>query len=338
MNTDMKEPAVTILLPVYNSAETLQATLDSLFAQQFEDFELLVVDDGSTDQSPDILQACHDPRLRVLKNPERLRLAGALNRGLQEAAAPLIARMDADDLCRPDRLNRQLAFMDAHPEIALCGSWTRHFGDRKKNKEAYPVSADAIRAFALFNCPFAHPTVMFRRALFLEEQLLYDGSFYPTEDYELWTRLVHRFPCANVPEILLDYRVHAKSMTGSDWDNMDAQACRLMKNQFAGLGVVLDDKQVRLHRDIGMARVSAEEMEAAAAHLGLLLQLNQEKEFCSSEAFAREVEERWFHVCMNVRGLARAGFYQDARIWGGRKPPLPKRGLLKASVMREGWS
>ncbi|WFB35664.1 glycosyltransferase [Kiritimatiellota bacterium B12222] len=333
----MSSPRVSILLPVYNSASSLKETLDSLLTQSFSDFELLVVDDGSTDQSSEILAACTDSRLRVLKNPERLRLAGALNRGMREARGELIARMDADDLAHPERLASQVAYLDAHPEIVLCGTWTRHFGSKVKKQERYPVGHDAIRAFVLFNCPFAHPTVMFRKNVFLEHDLFYDGSFYPTEDYELWTRLVHHFPVANLPQVLLDYRVHAQSMTGSDWENMDAQACRLMKQQFADLGVTLDDERIRLHRDMGMARVKATDFEATRIHVIDLLQRNAQAAFCPEKAFAEELRERWFHVCMNVRGIGstRSTRFADNDIWQGVRVPMGKRMLIKASVMRE---
>jgi len=333
----MSNPRVSFLLPVYNSGTTLKQTLDSLLTQTFTDFELLVVDDGSTDDTSEILDSCSDPRLRVLTNPQRLRLAGALNRGIQQALAPLIARMDADDLSRPGRLSRQLGFMDEHPEIVMCGTWTRPFGDKNKKQERYPLAADDIKAFTLFNCPFSHPSVMFRKEVFLKENLVYDGSFYPTEDYELWTRVVHRFPCANLPEVLLDYRVHAQSMTGADWENMDVQACRLLHNQFSLLGVTLSEEDSRLHRDIGMARVQANDADRAAGHLESLLTKNLKDSFCPEPAFTREVQERWFHVCMNMKGDSsnRLKLYMDKRIWPNGKPPLSRRALLKASMLRE---
>ncbi len=333
-------PAVTLLLPVFNSAATLGDTLASLLAQTFTDFELLVIDDGSTDDTPAILTSIRDPRLRVLRNPTRLRLAGALNRGIDEAAAPLIARMDADDLARPSRLERQVAFMRDTPHIALSGTWTRHFGDRSKARETYPTSHDALRAFALFNCPFAHPTVIFRTELFRQHNLRYDPTFYPTEDFELWTRVVHRFPCANLPHVLLDYRVHAKSMTGSDWDNMDAQARRLMAAQLHTLGVPFTSEQVRLLRDIGMARVQAHELPAARDTLAALLDHNQNSPFCPESALLAETRERWYHTCMNLRGSRpdRPRLYASPRFWQHQRPPLLRRTLLHLSSWRRSFT
>lgn len=331
----MSTPSITVLLPVYNSEGTLEETLSSLWAQTWTDFEVLVVDDGSTDTTPEILEACGDSRLRVLRNPERLKLSGALNRGILEAKGSYIARMDADDRALPHRLAVQKAFLDEHPDLAVCGTATRHFGAVKSKTERYPESADAIRAFTLFNCPFAHPTVMFRRSVFQEADLAYDGSYYPTEDFELWTRVVHRFPCANLSEVTLEYRVHDQSMTGADWENMDAQAQRLIREQFARLGVELDADQARLHREIGMARVHPDHLSAAADHVEMLLDTNRITQVCSESALRHEIQERWFHVCMNTNARARLRWYADPRIWRDRSAPLFRKGLLAASVTRQ---
>ena len=330
------QPAVTVLLPVYNSAATLQETLDSLWAQTFTDFELLVIDDGSTDDTPAILAANTDPRLRVLRNPRRLKLSGALNRGIAEARAPLTARIDADDLAHPERLAAQVAYLRRHPGLALCGTWTRHFGDRDKAREMYPETHNDLRAFSLFNCPFAHPTVLFRTDVFRENNLTYNGDYYPTEDYELWTRIVHHYPCANLPRVLLDYRVHGQSMTGSDWSNMDEQARRIMFNQFAALGVPCTEAQSRLNRDIGMARVAPENLPAAREWLECLQQHNRGQPFCPPDALLAQLRERWFHVCMNATrgGPEVYRHFINSTLWTGTRPPLRRRLLLRASILR----
>jgi len=333
----MSTPRVSILLPVLNAEATIQGTLHSLFNQEYRDFEVLVIDDGSRDNTPAILEAEEDPRLRVLRNPERLKLSGALNRGLEEARGEFIARMDADDLARPTRLLLQVSFMDRHPEIMLCGSATQHFGDRISKTERYPAKPEAIRAFSLFNCPFAHPTVLFRRKAFLEAGLRYDGSFYPSEDYELWARMVHQFPCANLQDVLLDYRVHGQSMTGSDWSNMDEQSCRLMGEQFQRLGIELTETRLKLNRDIGMARVPGHRLQEALEHLQDLLRRNEEREFCPSQALLAQIRERWFHVCMNASGASapKTKLFLDKALWGTERPPLWQQGLMLLSELRQ---
>ncbi len=181
-------------MPVYNGESFLQVTIESLLGQTYTDYELLIVDDGSTDKSQEIIKRFSDPRIRVLTNPQRLKLSGALNRGIQESSGMYIARMDADDIALPDRLGKQVEFLDANGHIGLCGTWIKRFGTGGGGVEKYFTASDQVKAYALFDCPFAHPSVMFRKDLFVRYGLRYDGSFYPTEDYELWARALDFFP------------------------------------------------------------------------------------------------------------------------------------------------
>ena len=116
---------VTVLMPVYNGERYLREAIDSILDQSFRDFEFLILDDGSTDGTADIIRSYRDERIRFLANPERLRLSGALNRGMAEARGSFIARMDADDIARPHRLARQLAFLRRNPEVGICGTCSR---------------------------------------------------------------------------------------------------------------------------------------------------------------------------------------------------------------------
>ena len=124
----MTQPLVTILMPVHNGAEFLTEAIDSMLRQSLKDFEFLIVDDASTDSSASIVQGYSDPRIRLIQSPERLKLSGALNLGLDQAQGRYIARMDADDISLPKRLERQVKFLEENPDIGLCGSWIRYFG------------------------------------------------------------------------------------------------------------------------------------------------------------------------------------------------------------------
>jgi len=118
-------PTLTVLLPICNNAATVQQTVASILAQTFADFELLLIDDASTDASPDLARALHDQRIIFVRNPERLELTRTLNKGLALARAPFIARIDADDLCLPERFEKLLAFLQTRPEIAVVGSFVQ---------------------------------------------------------------------------------------------------------------------------------------------------------------------------------------------------------------------
>jgi len=209
-------PLVTVLLPVRNGAAHLRAALESILAQTLTDFELLVIDDGSTDGTPEILRAVADPRLRVVTHPQNLGLVPTLNEGLELARGEFVARQDHDDLSSPDRLARQVAHLRENPDCVLVGSQAWQIGedDRPALPLFRPLSAESIRWYLCFDNAFIHSAVMFRRAVVREEFGGYPASLH-SEDYALWSRIARSRPTANLPDRLLRYREYAGSVTGS---------------------------------------------------------------------------------------------------------------------------
>lgn len=328
----MAVPRVTVLLPAFNSGDYLAETLESIWKQTFADFELLAVDDGSTDRSPEILASCCDKRLRVLRNASRLKLSGALNRGLGEARGEFVARMDADDLMRPDRLERQLAHLGRHPEIGCCGGWVRTHGEGSGKIRRYPEGAEQVKAFALFYTPFAHPTVMFRREWFEREKLSYEGSYYPTEDYELWSRAVFQFPCDNLQQILVDYRVHGKSMTGGEWTEMDAQTVRVHAGIIERLGFAPSADELRLHRgaSMGLLPATAEVFDSVERWLCKLADANRQNRVFEIRAMEDVINYVWFrHAMAGVRKMGS----EACKLY--RKSPLADYG---AQACKRRWT
>jgi glycosyltransferase involved in cell wall biosynthesis len=204
-----RSPAVTVLLAVFNDDRYLPMAIQSILQQSFDDFELLAIDDGSTDSSGEYLDALRDPRVRVIHNRRNIGLTASLNLGLDASRGGYIARMDADDVCEPDRLQRQVEFLDAHPSVGVLGTSRRLIDEAGAEVAiARAVEGDAaIRWKCLLGNPFAHPTVMLRRSVLAEHVLLYDESFRTAQDYELWTRLLAHTQGENLAEPLLRYRL-----------------------------------------------------------------------------------------------------------------------------------
>lgn len=338
----MSAPKVTLLMPALNAERFLPETLASIWAQTCGDFELLAIDDGSTDRTPEILAACRDPRLRVLRNEKRLKLAGALNRGLNEARGEFVARMDADDLMRPDRLARQLAHVERHPEIGCCGGWVRTFGDGLRKTLKFPCGAEDLKAFSLFYSPFAHPSVLFRREWFEKEGLRYDGSYYPTEDYELWSRALAKFPCANLPRVLVDYRIHGNSMTGGEWRDMDAQTVRVQRRMLAQLGIEPTEEESRIHRAASMGRLPAspEAFAQAEAWLRKLEEANRIRGMFGADALADMLNYVWFRTAMAaVRDMGGAAWkeYRRSRLAAMGAHAELRRWTVRAAAWKAGF-
>lgn len=203
-------PAVTVLIPAHNAGAFLREAVDSILAQTFTDFECLVIDDGSTDGAVEALRAIPDPRLRIERNPRNLGLIATLNRGLELARAPLLARMDADDVALPQRLERQVGRMSCRPRLSLIGTWAQFIDETGKSHGICrkPVDHGSILKEILHGNTFIHPSVMMRTEV--ARQLGgYPSEATHAEDYGLWLRMVENHESENLPECLLMYRVHS---------------------------------------------------------------------------------------------------------------------------------
>jgi glycosyltransferase involved in cell wall biosynthesis len=204
-------PLVSVLLSVHNDARFLAAAVESVLRQTVDDLELIVVDDASTDETPAVLSAVQDPRLQLLRNEHQLGLAASLNRGLDQAQSRYVARLDADDVALPQRLESQLARIAATPSVAVVGTAVLDLDEtgRVGTLHRNPVGTRAVRWLALFGSPFFHPTVLVDRELLDRHGLRYDPAYLESEDYELWSRLLELGDGTNLAEPLVLKRVHA---------------------------------------------------------------------------------------------------------------------------------
>jgi glycosyltransferase involved in cell wall biosynthesis len=196
-------------MPVFNAEPFVRRAVDSVREQTFSDWELLVIDDGSTDGSLGVLQTFAEPRLRIERNRRNLGVTRSLNRGLALARGELVARLDGDDVAYPDRLRRQVLHLDAHPEVALVGSWADlvDASGRPFMREETPTANDEIQARILRGNCFVHASTMFRRQAALDLGG-YDEALREAQDYDLWLRLSEHHQVANLGEPLIAFRVH----------------------------------------------------------------------------------------------------------------------------------
>ena len=216
-------PKVTVLMPVYNREKYLREAIDSILSQTFTDFEFLIVDDGSTDNSLEIINSYSDSRIRLIRNLANLGISKSLNIGLSESLGDYVARMDSDDISLPNRLQKQIEFLNQNPDITVLGSHMNFIDIHGQNLEylnylpSYCLSHQKIVYAMLYSTPFAHPSVIFKRLEVLKiggYRLLKEWESVSTEDYDLWLRLAsqnHKF--ANLSDHLIKYRLHRDSLT-----------------------------------------------------------------------------------------------------------------------------
>ena len=209
-------PTVSVLMPVYNAEPYLAEAVESIQGQTFADFEFLIVDDGSTDRSRDLLEryAASDGRLRLTSRPNT-GYTVALNELLRSATGAFVARMDADDVALPQRLARQVNYLQAHQDVVCVGTAVHLIdGAGRFLRDGHPgMDHEAIQRRALAgDCPLNHPSVMLRRAA-VEAVGGYRAEFEPAEDLDLWLRLGEIGRLTNLPEVLMKYRQHARSFS-----------------------------------------------------------------------------------------------------------------------------
>lgn len=202
---------LAVILPTYNSAIYLNNCIDSLLSQSFKDFDLYIIDDGSTDTTNVVVSSYSEERIFYIKNLNNLGISKSLNKVLKivENKYRFIARMDADDWCFPTRFEEQLAYLEANPNIQMCGTqgyWLKNMESAIKTGWTYPTQHQAIKLNLLFSACFGHSSVMFRNE-FIEKVGCYNESIATCEDWELWTRSIREVELGNLPSFLMKYRI-----------------------------------------------------------------------------------------------------------------------------------
>lgn len=228
-------PNVSLLLCVHNGAAYLPACLNSILTQSFTDFELIIIDDCSTDDSPAIFHALTDPRVKIFRNPENLGLTKSLNRGLGRVQGSYIARIDADDTMHPHRLQQQVDFLENNPDYGIVGSFAQQMdaNGTPTSIQKMPVTDAEIQWFSLLSSPFLHPTVMLRQSTLDAHALTYDPTFRTTQDYDLWARMLRVTKGYNIPLPLTHLRVHEQAIShtkkAAQFTNHQTIACRTIQ-------------------------------------------------------------------------------------------------------------
>ncbi|MEJ3719663.1 glycosyltransferase [Paenibacillus polymyxa] len=241
-------PRASVILPVYNNTAFVLEAIHSILAQTYSDFELIVIDDGSTDGSTFLISQISDPRVIKIFHSTNRGLIASLNEGLKKANGEYIVRMDSDDISTPDRLAVQIAFMDQNPLVDVCGAaFTSSSGGSIK---VNPASHDEIKTWLLFHCCICHPAVIMRNSMIRRLGIQYDSNYPHAEDYELWNRLAFQVQMANLPINVLYYRQHNGQVSNQHKAIQDATARRIRQRQFSKLGLELSDEENQIMLDI----------------------------------------------------------------------------------------
>lgn len=333
------DPLVSVLVPLYNSEKFVGQAVESVLSQTLADFELVIVDDGSTDSSASIVASYSDRRIRYIRNETNTGLAMVRNKALSLARGQFIAWLDSDDVSLPNRLALQVNLLRENPNVGLCGSWVRAFDTTHDVLWRYPTDAAVVRSRMLFDSPLATSATMMRRAVVEHTHPWFDPRFPPAEDYELWERISRRWLVTNIGSVLALYRLHAAQTSKLKEAQQRAAVKSVQLRQLDHLGIAPADDELELHLDIGAGWRFATDADAMLRTEAWLLKLdeaNHRRHVFPTEAFRRVLAERWFLVARSVTHLGLSAWirYSRSRLcrWESRPIRRITRLLIESSL------
>lgn len=309
-------PLISVIMAVHNGEKYLTESINSIINQTYQDFEFIIIDDGSTDNSRQVLEQYTKLDQRILVfHQEKKGLPTSLNRGIELAQGKYMARMDADDISLPERFAKQVAFMEKYPEIGVCGTWVKTFGTEQVYENQYPVDHDNIKCCLLFGTGIAHPSILLRKQFLEQYNLRYNPEYTYCQDYELWVHSSNYFKLANIPEVLLLYRLHPKQM-GQAY----SQTIRLRENQkvwsslFEKLQIHVTEENWSTHKALWQFKLEADRtfINQTEEWLMKLTIANKRVTVYQEPYFSHYVGDRWFIVCDKARIL---GIWMALKFW-----------------------
>ncbi len=295
----MNSPLVTVLMPVYNGEKYLREAIDSILNQTFSNFEFLIINDGSTDNSENIILSYADSRIQYIKNEYNLKLIATLNNGIELAKGKYIVRMDADDVSIPSRIEKQVAFMERNEDVGICGSWFTAFGDVQESVFKYKELHDEIVFKMFYQCHFCHPSLIIRKIVFEDIEIPFNRKFIHAEDYELYFRLSTKCKFHNLQDSLVKYRIHSSSVSRQNQMIQLEHSLQIRKMFFSLVGIECSQEELIAfealnHQDYKAVSISSENVQV---FLESMLKGNHQKKVFDISFLEKELKSVWLNYC-----------------------------------------
>jgi glycosyltransferase involved in cell wall biosynthesis len=311
MNSATASPRVSVFMPVYNAEHYLNESIDSILNQSYTDYEFVIVNDGSTDRSAEVIKAYTDPRIRFIENQQNMGLIASLNIGLETCTGEYIVRMDQDDFSLPHRIEKQVRFMDENPEYGLIGCWFEDFGENIESKVVRYSSDDThIRIRHLYQTHIAHPTAVLRKSVIDKFNLRFDASFVHGEDYAFWVQMSAYCKLSNYPEMLVRKRDHPRNITNQFASTMQATCAKVKQKQFHQMGLDLNTDDVNLYTRFADSEwnFDSDEMKTLTQLLERIQSANEKSSFIPKDAYGQYLSSKFFHLCYNNKSIGKQGW------------------------------
>ena len=326
-------PLISVMMPVYNTKEKyLRTAIESILRQSFGDYEFIILNDSPSNREiKSVMETYRDERIKYYENPETLGVARSYNRLLDLARSGICAVMNHDDIALPQRLEKQYAYLKAHPEIGLVGTGYKKFGEINRFKSVHNPAGDAeIRASLLFKSPIHHPTIMFRHDLVTAHNIRYNENFISLNDRQFCYDISRCAKLANLPEILYRYRFHKDMVSKRSKPEIFGEQCAFHEIWFKDAGMRLTEEETDIFNRYaaqGRCRIAnAGILSRVAAVLDKLSAENRRQKAVPVEEFDKICARYLVKRCLNA---AAYGGINSQKILSETKLPIPNCALLK---------
>jgi len=305
----MNTPLVSVLIPCYNVEKYVEESVNSILNQTYTNLEILAINDCSTDSTGDILHAMAkiDSRITVIDNDHNLKLIDTLNKGVKLSKGDYIARMDADDISLPTRIEKEVAFLEKNKDHDIVS--TLFYAFRSENPDRRdlhhsPLIDAELRAYMLFKSGICHPAVMIRRRVFDELGLSFEKRYLHVEDYALWTEAIYKTKLANIGEPLLLYRIHQTQISTLHEELQTDNKKKVFEIHCRQLGLPVDDDFINVYASVAECvplYSSFNYLDKCEDFMLKLIDINKDKPFCDMAYLERMLSIHWLRLCANSR-------------------------------------
>ena len=303
-----KKAQISIIMAAYNAEKYISESIESILDQTYKKFELIIINDGSTDGTLSLIKKFRDTRVILINNKNNLGKPISRNRGIKKARGEYIAIMDADDISLRYRLKSQINFKKSHKNIGACGSWAKTIGDSNYLLK-HPTDPEEIKARLFFENTFVHSSVMFRRKLLDRFNLKYDTAYKKVQDYDLLTRCSFLFPLGNLPKILVIYR---DTKNKEYYQNSYQKYIDMIRRKNLKRLGIFNLKNLEIYKKICLLKKnnSSSSVVNVSVLLKNIYQQNKELRIYPLNEFEEEISDRWANICMKSSGMGMSIFVQ----------------------------
>jgi glycosyltransferase involved in cell wall biosynthesis len=301
MQSNHTNPLVSVVLPVFNAASYLHDAIESILQQSYSNFELIIINDGSSDSSLDIIKSFDDKRIRYVENKENIGLIKTLNRAFELANGSYIARMDADDRSFNQRFEKQIEYLEENTQIGVLGTGFISFGNVNE-QVIYKSTHQEIRWMQLYECHILHPSVMIRTSVYRDHEFSFNPQFAHCEDYELWARMSQKVQFANLQEPLVYYRDSDSNISNTYTETQYHNSIIVRQYLFSCIGVKeVSKKEIQLFENTSYYNYPND--ISSLTLLGDFLEkmdfANKSSKYFSNDFFPKKINDMWYHACVN---------------------------------------